>query len=391
MTTTIRLGSLFTGYGGLDMGVAMALAGARVDVQWVADVEDGPRRVLARHWPDAPNLGDVTGVDWARTPRVDVICGGSPCQDMSLAGERRGMRPGTRSGLWDAMARAVLAHRPRLVAWENVEGALSSGAHSRVEPSPGRVGDGSGRPALRAIGRVLGDLADAGYDARWAVVRASDVGAPHRRGRVFLIAHPHGDTWGSLLPLLGDPDSEPRDVRGEPAPGEAPQGRAHGLAGGPGRAPAPHLIPTPTASDHKAGRHQAGKGMSLSQAVRTLPAVTTMDVAYSSQGYGPTLGQAVRSLHAEGTFGPYEAAVRRWEAVIGRPAPAPTEPSPTTGRPRLSTRFVEHMMGLPDGHVTGPALGLTRAQQLSLLGNGVVPQQAAHAVRTLITEGAADE
>lgn len=131
--------------------------------------------------------------------------------------------------------------------------------------------------------------------------------------------------------------------------------------------------------------------MSLSQAVRTLPAVTTMDVAYSSQGYGPTLGQAVRSLHAEGTFGPYEAAVRRWEAVIGRPAPAPTEPSPTTGRPRLATRFVEHMMGLPDGQVTSPALGLTRAQQLSLLGNGVVPQQAAHAVRTLITEGAADE
>lgn len=391
MTTTIRLGSLFTGYGGLDMGVAMALAGARVDVQWVADVEDGPRRVLARHWPDAPNLGDVTGVDWARTPSVDVIAGGSPCQDMSLAGERRGMRPGTRSGLWDAMARAVRAHRPRLVAWENVEGSLSSGAYSRVESREGRVGDGSGRSALRAIGRVLGDLAGLGYDARWAVVRASDVGAPHRRARVFLIAHPHGDQWRALIPLLGDADGEPRDVRREPAAGEAPQGRAHREPGGPGRAPAPHLIPTPTASDHKAGYYQAGKGMSLSQAVRTLPAVTTMDVAYSSQGYGPTLGQAVRSLHAEGTFGPYEAAVRRWEAVIGRSAPAPTEPSPTTGRPRLSTRFVEHMMGLPDGHVTDHALGLTRAQQLSLLGNGVVPQQAAHAVRTLITEGAADE
>ena len=82
-------------------------------------------------------------------------------------------------------------------------------------------------------------------------------------------------------------------------------------------------------------------------------------------------------------WGAYAPAIARWEAVLGRPAPDPTEPG-KDGRPRLSARAVEFMMGLPAGHVTDPAIGLTRAQQLKALGNGVVPQQAALALRMLL-------
>ncbi|GAA4663484.1 hypothetical protein GCM10023214_65240 [Amycolatopsis dongchuanensis] len=84
-------------------------------------------------------------------------------------------------------------------------------------------------------------------------------------------------------------------------------------------------------------------------------------------------------------WGDYTTAIRRWELILGRPAPPPTEPG-RTGRPRLSPRFVEWMMGLPDGFVTDPALGLPRNAQLRALGNGVVPQQAAHAITLLIDE-----
>lgn len=126
MTT---IGSLFTGYGGLDMAVRMALdPSARV--AWTSDVEPGPCRLAEVRWPGVPNLGDITQVDWSEVEPVDIICGGSPCQDLSLAGRRAGMASGTRSGLWEAMFEAIKTLRPRLVVWENVRGALTSGAFS---------------------------------------------------------------------------------------------------------------------------------------------------------------------------------------------------------------------------------------------------------------------
>ena len=134
MTT---IGSLFTGYGGLDMGVAMALdPDARV--AWTSDVEPGPCKLAEVRWPDTPNLGDITKINWADVEHVDIICGGSPCQDLSLAGKRAGMASGTRSGLWESMAAAIETIRPRLVVWENVLGALSAWAYSPVESEPGR-------------------------------------------------------------------------------------------------------------------------------------------------------------------------------------------------------------------------------------------------------------
>lgn len=132
MTT---IGSLFTGYGGLDMGVAMAVdPDARV--AWTSDVEKGPCRLAQVRWPGTPNLGDITKINWDEVEPVDIICGGSPCQDLSLAGKRAGMAAGTRSGLWESMAAAIETIRPRLVVWENVQGALSARAYSPVESEP---------------------------------------------------------------------------------------------------------------------------------------------------------------------------------------------------------------------------------------------------------------
>ena len=157
-----------------------------------------PSAILARHWPNVPNYGDITAVDWAAVEPVDILTGGFPCQDLSVAGKRAGLRPGTRSGLWAHMAYAIDQLRPALVVAENVIGLLSADAHSDLERGCWCVGD-TRESHLRALGAVLGDLADLGYDAKWTSVRASDAGAPHGRFRVFVVAYPHcecGDGCG---------------------------------------------------------------------------------------------------------------------------------------------------------------------------------------------------
>ena len=221
----------------------------------MSDIEPGPQAILAHHHTDVPNLGDITRIDWSKVEPVDVICGGSPCTDLSLAGARAGMSKDTRSGLWESMFHAIAIIRPRLVVWENVQGALSASAFSLMEPDQGHLGGRPTGPVLRALGRVLGDLAGIGYDATWTTVHASDVGAPHKRARVFVVAHPHGEPWLE---------------RWEPTTRETPGGRSWSDVSGRDRTPQT-LIPTPTASDWKAGYHQEGKGMSLSQATRLLP------------------------------------------------------------------------------------------------------------------------
>ncbi len=340
MTT---LGSLFTGYGGLDMGVMTALdPSARV--AWSSDIEPGPCRLAATRWPDTPNLGDITNVNWDAVEPVDIICGGSPCQDLSVAGKRAGMAPGTRSGLWESMFAAIKTIRPRLVVWENVQGAISARAISTLESGSGLLGNEPARPTVRAAGRVVGDLATIGYDACWRVVRAADAGAPHRRARLFVIGYPHGEPWG---------------LQGATGPSKAARGRTLGHPARPGIGNDQHvtgvLLPTPQATN----------------------------AARSSAGYGPNLHEIATSADLTAS-GPYAEAIARWETITGREAPPPSTASRRSGgNPQLSTRFVEWLMGLPDGHITGTDLALPREQQLRLLGNGVVPQQAALAVRTL--------
>ena len=184
----MKIGSLFSGYGGLDLAVT-AVTGA--EVAWHCEWDDAPSKILEKNFPGVPNYRDVSKVDFTQVEQVDILTGGFPCQDLSLAGKRAGLKEGTRSGLWSEFARAIDTIRPRLVVIENVRGLLSAEAHSPVEHCAWCMGDADGEPVLRALGAVLGDLADIGYDARWCGVRAADAGAPHNRFRVFIVAYPH--------------------------------------------------------------------------------------------------------------------------------------------------------------------------------------------------------
>lgn len=352
---TLKLGEICAGYGGLGLGLGLL---ADVDTRWVADVDTGPSRILARHWPDSPNLGDITRIDWATIEPVDVIAGGTPCQDLSNAGHRAGMRPGTRSGIWEAMAHAIEEIKPHVVVWENVAGARSAAAYSRLESGAGRLGGGADRPVLRALGRVVGDLAGLGYDAAWASVRASDVGAPHRRERVFVLA------WrpdaADTLRVLRDRPRGARGRRNEPTDSRRVAA---------GVTPAPQLLPTPAVNDMGAGYSpESWDGWT-----------ERMRERHGNNGHGRSL--SIEARRSSGYWAQYAPAIRRWEEVTGREAPPPTEAG-QRGGDVLSPRFVEWMMGLPAGHVTDTP-GLSRSQALKALGNGVVPQQAAHAVSHL--------
>ena len=381
---TLTIGSLFSGYAGLDMAVAAATG---AETKWFFEYDDGPAAILQHHFPDVPNYRDVTTADWGTVPPVDIICGGSPCQDLSTAGKRAGMAEGTRSNLWVAMREAIATIRPRLVVWENVQGALSAKAvsESDMEPGSGPLGEGVGRGGyLRALGRVLGDLADIGYDAQWTTVRASDVGAPHHRARVFLVAYP-ADTAGIGLQA----------------------GRAGGQVQSPfpgvdgGEAPLPGAdvahLPTPRTSDHRGAVKHGEGGMDLRTAVSYLPTPNASDstgggVSMSTRkGHSSQLIDAVIDMPREpapetSPYGKYAAAVHRWERATGMPAPAPTELN-RNGRPRLTVQFAEWMMGLPAGWVSGVP-GLSRANQLKAVGNGVCPQQATAALNHLLGDTA---
>jgi DNA (cytosine-5)-methyltransferase 1 len=183
----MKIGSLFSGYGGLDLAVSK-VTGA--EVAWHAEWEAAPSAILEKNFPGVPNYKDVTKVDWASVPKVDILTGGFPCQDLSLAGKRAGMKDGTRSGLWSEFYKAIDIIRPKLVVIENVRGLLSAKADNGVEYSEEDLATLNGQPPIRAMGAVLGDLADLGMDARWTGLRAADAGAPHSRFRVFIIAYP---------------------------------------------------------------------------------------------------------------------------------------------------------------------------------------------------------
>lgn len=182
----MRVGSLFSGALGLDRAVEQHFG---AELAWVCDNDPGSARILDHRSPGVSNLGDITAVDWAAVEPVDIICGGSPCQDLSHAGKRGGMSEGTRSNLWVQMREAIATLQPKHIIWENVRGAYSADADSDLGPCEGCLDDPRQHgPVLRALGRVLGDLASLGYDAQWHGLRAADVGAPHGRFRVFLWA-----------------------------------------------------------------------------------------------------------------------------------------------------------------------------------------------------------
>ena len=189
MTDQLKIGSLFSGYGGLDLAV-MAMTGGKV--VWHVENASAPQKILEHHFPGVPNYDDVSTVDWSQVEPIDILTGGFPCQDLSVAGSRKGIAEGTRSGLWIEMHKAITILKPRLVVIENVKGILSAKAVSDLEAGDPRVDQAIDRPVLRAMGAVSGSLAEIGYDCKWQTLRAADAGAAHGRARVFILAYPKG-------------------------------------------------------------------------------------------------------------------------------------------------------------------------------------------------------
>lgn len=351
------------------------------------------------------------------------------------------MRPGTRSGLWSDTLNAIKQLQPRLVVIENVRGLLSGCAESDLEPCPGCVGDGDHRPVLRALGRVLGDLADIGFDAEWGGIEASAVGAPHRRFRVFVVAWKQGTLPGlagelgrsfTESPLLMEPPALFRtpmadeDGGGPLHPDTArergqtlrltgqvlamtgdllPTPRASdGEKGGPGQrgssgdltlpSAAVQLLPTPTTSEANGPGEHGTDGRDLRTEVALLPTPKAGDASFGlprTSGRPPEMSTHLATKIHYTDFGDYQPAIERWQSVVSRLAPPPTAPS-VKGKPQLDPPFVEFLMGLDAGWVTAPEIWdnadmtspAVRNAKLKALGNGVVPQQAEEAVTRLL-------
>jgi DNA (cytosine-5)-methyltransferase 1 len=415
------VGSVCTGYLGLDLGVLAALGGGRI--AWCADPDPHIAQILAARLPGVPNLGDVRAIDWSAVEPVEVLTAGFPCQDISAAGRRAGIENGARSGLWTDIVAGVRLLRPALLVVENVAALRWKGG---------------------GLHRVLGDLAEAGYDALWRSVRAADVGAAHRRERVFLCAWPRsgaaehgggdaanadrarrflqrhlgGQQTGRTVAVgpvavaadtdrLGLEELHSQDAgrwavaarRGAAAADAEGVGHRHGGASGgswvsaaavAAGAPAggPRGVPADASGDRR------DEGLPGAAGVEGRPDAALGGHAPARPGSGrrhlvavpdPDLASPA-SAHREVDWGDYAPAVRRWEQVLGRPAPFPTQPG-VHGRPVLAPVFVEWLQGLEPGWVTG--LPLPRTAQLRALGNGVVPQQATYAVGLLLADLAA--
>lgn len=393
MPDTIRIGSVCTGYGGLDEAVRQVFGG---QLAWVSDIDPGACQIIAHRMPGVPNLGDLTTTQWDDVEPVDVLVGGYPCQPFSFAGRRKGTSD--ERHIWPYIADALRVLRPRYAVFENVAGHLRLGFDT-----------------------VLADLAGLGFDAQWCLVRASEVGAPHRRERLFLLA------TATDAPDLGhERGGDTRGRRPGPEDDRVPAAYAEGLGRGEGRTePARQQGRSgvavgggPTTADTDGGRLARDPECDLradeprQQTPRRdhaeRPGVRRIAPADATRlGHGHPGPQGERGVAAtavasrpaahsdahsggqrtnqhdllpgqpDAAWGRFHPAIQRWEAATGRRAPRATD-----DRHRLSPAFVEWMMGLPVGHVTDVP-GLTRTQQLKALGNGVVPQQAASAIRLL--------
>ena len=342
----MRVGSLFSGYGGLDLAVGGDLA-------WYSEIEPAAIKVMEAHHPGVPNLGDITKVDWAEVEPVDVITGGYPCQPFSNAGSRKGTKD--ERHLWPCVRDAISAIRPKRVVLENVRGHLTLGFET-----------------------VLADLADLGCSARWGLVRAADAGAPHNRARLFIVANPAGNN--SDEPAAGHKSQHEGKTRLFQVSVGGNDLHVANATGAERRATQPDDLQArgatelgertgsaayPSSQRHGGGERPAGVGRVGSQAEGS-------GRDSSAAWQEPGAGSVAR-------WGDYAPAINRWQHVIGRAAPSPT--IQRAGRDRLNPVFVEWMMGLPEGWVTGH--GLSASQELKMLGNGVVPQQAALALHLL--------
>lgn len=299
---TPRIGSLCTGYGGLDIAVKSVFGG---ELGWWSDISDAAIKVMSHHHPDVDNIGDLTLVDWSTVPYVDILTAGYPCQPFSNAGKRRGIDDPRH--IWPWIATCVGTVRPRIVVLENVA------AHLR-----------------RGFDVVSAELASMGYRVAFGVVSAAEAGAPHLRKRLFIVAEDADSKFGGEWRFS--------------ASGQTEGGGSWSDVGGRSR--------TPIADTYRTG----------------------LEGSESARGCDVSSGGSE-------TWGKYAGAIRRWERISGFSAPDPVVMGARGGWV-LSPYFTEWMMGVTGRIMSVP--GLTRKDQISLAGNGVVPQQAKLAIQHLM-------
>lgn len=291
----MKIGSLCTGYGGLDLAVEEHFAAETI---WCAEFDKFASQVVEQRF-GVPNFGDITKIDWHQVEPVDIITAGYPCQPFSQAGSRKGTND--HRHIWPHIAEAISIIRPRLVVLENVRGHLSLGFDA-----------------------VLADLAQIGYDAEWRIVRASDTGAPHQRARLYIIAYPNG-TRQQISAARKQPSQQELTSNG-------------------------NFGTTPYADS---------------------------DACQESRRTNPRLfGQAGQIINGSNRKINWSCS-----SIYEQEIPD------TLDQGKLNAKFVEYMMGLPSGWVT--ETGLSRTQQLKMLGNGVVPQQAKLALELMTNVAAA--
>lgn len=328
--------SLCSGYGGLDLAVEQ-ITGNKTLVY--AEKDEFASAIMAARFPWAVNLGDITTADWAgiaQDRHFDTVSAGFPCQDISHAGLKKGIT-GARSGIWKNVAEAVRVIRPRLVFLENVDAIRS-----------------------RGLDVVVADLASIGYGIRWTCLRADEIGAPHRRWRWTAVAHP----------VASDPERSgryrwPRDLAETQGWNELAY-RGDAAAGATGQL---NLVPSPTVADSRGTRNFTAKRR---PGAKFNPGKTLTDFAW--------LLSDERWVSVDGVdYGP---AIRRWEGILDRHAPDPTDAG-RTGNRRITAVFTEWLMGLDEGWVTD--VDIPRAKQQIALGNGVITRQTVEGYRRLLT------
>lgn len=351
----LKIGSLFSGIDGLALGVQFRTMGR---VAWHAEIDPDGSRVLASHW-QAPNLGDLTKIDWSKVPRVDIMVGGPPCQDVSLAGKGAGI-DGPKSGLWREYVRAIRALRPDFVFVENVSALLS-----------------------RGFERVASDLASCGYRFAWSSYSSGAVGAPHRRERIFILAV--ADTNGERLRHQSWQESGRTSGlvhNGEDA-SNANGERGNGSSGICDEAGWPVPANGGSASADSAGERRKGKGKQ--QRKRPVDAqIGANDANADRIGFDrlPPIDSAARGdngasghdIDGRGANGPIGFAMGHDTGAIpgGVPKVGKHGRTRTTATRHLNPAFVEWMMGFPPDWTAM----VPRRARLRLLGNAVQPQVA---------------
>lgn len=290
----LKIGSLCTGYGGLDLAVE-AYFGA--ETIWCAEIDKYASQVIEQRL-NITNYKNIKNIDWASLEPIDILTAGYPCQPFSHAGYRKGTDD--ERHIFPFILEAISTLRPRYAIMENVRGHLSLG-----------------------LKEVLKGLASIGYAARWEIVRASQAGAPHQRARVFIVAYPNGNACEESRRAIGSIPSKTSEI--------------------------------------------------INGSDRSIDGCSNKDASYSNDQHLTHNGQV-------------QGLGRRFTSRCQMHMQEPPDALDQEGK--LNTYFVEYMMGLPKGWVT--ETGLSRAQQLKMLGNGVVPQQAELALELLLTRHTQD-